>query len=781
MRMRFLYNRKPVIRTLAWISLSAVAGIALAQYLLPAAWCLPCAGALALLSIAGCFWKGGLRQRVWLIAIPMGIGLLWNVLYTAWFVNPAEALVGEERVIHGCVTAYMEDFGGYRRVTIRQTGEQAPKVKTLLYDYGHNLPDNLVPGDQIEATVKITSAFTVQGDLTDRFASDGIFMRASLREDAAVVGRSGMAVVYLPVRLCNRLLSTVKAAFPEDVLGLMEPILTGDRTALYEDSALYTDMKLSGIVHVVAISGMHVAMLCAFLCLLFGRYRTSVIGIPVLWIFAMMTGLHPSVVRAAFMQTVLLLAPLLKRDNDSITSLSTVLMLLLFANPYAMKSVGLQLTFGATAGLFLFSAKILEWFSADEARRTAKYSRLPKPVARGMEAVRRFCVTSIGATIGANVFTIPIVAWYFGYVSIYSVFTNLLVVPAITILFCGGYAVTAVSFLFPAFGRLLGGILAWAARYAIWVIHKIAALPHSAVYTTNPWIVIWLGFVYLLVFGTYIFRDKQQRFRPLVPICMGICTLCAVLFLEVFDQNREHSVNILDVGQGQCIAVFDGHTTVLVDCGGSGYGSAGDTAAAYLHGHGRDCVDALVLTHLHADHTNGIENLYNHVDIRRIFLPEHVDEEDTVLEVLLQLAEEHHTELYFIKEDTVMTVGNLTVPLYVSAGTAGSFANERGLFLLADFGDFEALITGDANTEMEQAFLVHEDLPDIELLVVGHHGSKYATCQQLLDRLQPEMAAISVGYNTYGHPTEEVLERLEAFGLALYRTDLDGTITIEAG
>ncbi|MGI6012950.1 MAG: DNA internalization-related competence protein ComEC/Rec2 [Oscillospiraceae bacterium] len=774
-------HQKPVVRTLAWVALSYAVGIFLAQYFLPTDWCLPGAVILVLLSGLGCFLKGSMRQRVWLLCIPMCVGLLWNTLYTVWFVDPSEALVGEEYTISGYVTDYVEDFGAYQCVTIRQTGEQLPKVKTRLYDYDNHLPENLTPGDTITATVKITSALTAGGELTDSFTSDGIFMRAYLRGDAAITGQSSVAVVlYFPVRVCHRLLFAVETAFPEDVFGLLAAVLTGDRTALYENSALYTDMKLSGIVHVVAVSGMHVALLCAFLFLLFGHYRTSIFGIPLIWLFAMMTGLNPSVVRAAFMQTVLLLAPLLKRDSDPITSLSASWMLLILINPYAIKSVGLQLTFAATAGLLLLSSKIFAWFTANGERCAAKASKLPKCLVKVQNTVRDFCVASISATIGATVFTVPIVAYYFGYVSVYAVLTNLLIVPAITILFCGGYVVILLTLLLPSFGALLGSVLAWVARYAIWVIHRVAALPYSAVYTTNPQIVVWIGFVYILFFVSYCLRERQNRFRPILPICMSLCTLCAVLFLEIVGDGKD-SITVLDVGQGQCIAAFTDRATVLIDCGGSGSGAAGSTAAAYLHGHGRDTVDALILTHLHVDHTNGIEMLYNSVEIERIILPSNVDDSDAMLDVLLDLAEEHHTKLYFIEEDTVLTVGALTVPLYVSNRAKGRSANERGLLLLADFGDFEALMTGDADIETEQDFLNREGLPDIELLVVGHHGSKYATCQQLLDKLQPEVAAISVGYNNYGHPTEEVLERLKALNLEVYRTDCDGTITIKVG
>lgn len=780
MQTRWRQLQMPVCRRLACAALGYAAGTATAQYLFLPGRCLPMVLVLAALAGVGCFLKGGLRQRTLLLCIPMMLGLVWSGLHFQWFVLPSETLVGEEVTISGTVTDYVEDFGTYRRITIRQTGENAPKVKTILYDYDGFLPEHLTPGDTITAAVKVTSALTVSGEWTDYFTADGIFQRAYLKGEAAVTESKDAAIRYLPVRICHRLVSAVETAFPRDVHGLVTPLLTGDRTALYADSALYTDMKLSGVVHVVAISGMHIALLCAFLVLLFGRHRAAMLGIPALWMFAAVAGLNPSVVRAAFMYTLLLLAPLLKRDADPITSLSAALMLLLVINPCAIKSVGLQLTFAATAGLLLFTPRIFAWFQADAERRAAKQSKLSGGAAKCWNRGYHFLAASISATIGANVFTVPLVAHYFGYVAVYAFLTNLLVIPVVTLLFCGGYLITLITLAVPGIGALLGRILAWAARYAVWVIHRIADLPYSAVYTTNPLIVIWLAAAYVLLLAAWCFRNREKRFRPVVPVCMIACMLCAVLLSEAVFGAGESSVNVLDVGQGQSIALFSGRTTLLVDCGGRGNGEAGETAAAYLHGHGRDTIDALILTHLHADHTNGVEALYNHLNIRRMILPESADDRDAMLEPLLKLAQAHGTEVYRISGNTTVTIGELTIPLYVS-GSTGSSANERGLLLLAKFGEFEALITGDADTEIEMEFLKRRDLPDIELLLVGHHGSKYATCQLLLDKLQPEAAAISVGYNNYGHPTEEVLERLRAFGIPIYRTDLDGTITIKAG
>jgi competence protein ComEC len=129
-----------------------------------------------------------------------------------------------------------------------------------------------------------------------------------------------------------------------------------------------------------------------------------------------------------------------------------------------------------------------------------------------------------------------------------------------------------------------------------------------------------------------------------------------------------------------------------------------------------------------------------------------------------------------ITEQQSLSFGKAELTLYPPLGQGTS--NEAGLFVLCSAGEFDALITGDADDFVERMLVKYCDLPDIELLMAGHHGSKHSTGQSLLDALRPELAVISVGYNSYGHPSEETLERLETSGAKIYRTDENGTVTI---
>ena len=181
----------------------------------------------------------------------------------------------------------------------------------------------------------------------------------------------------------------------------------------------------------------------------------------------------------------------------------------------------------------------------------------------------------------------------------------------------------------------------------------------------------------------------------------------------------------------------------------------------------------LVLTHYDKDHVSGVTGLLARMKVDTLLVPE--AEDDAGLQgAVLSAAREHGTEVRFITEEERLDFGRGTLTILPSLGDTGD--NERGLAILASSGDKDFLITGDMNSVTEAKLLESYDLPDIEGLVAGHHGSKYATSQALLEALTPETACISVGSNSYGHPTEETLLRLARQGCDIYRTDLHGTI-----
>jgi competence protein ComEC len=187
-------------------------------------------------------------------------------------------------------------------------------------------------------------------------------------------------------------------------------------------------------------------------------------------------------------------------------------------------------------------------------------------------------------------------------------------------------------------------------------------------------------------------------------------------------------------------------------------------------------LSAVVVTHYHADHTNGLYEVLRRIPVQTIYLPD-IEDEYGVRERLVSLAEEKGAQVTYVTKETADTLGDTVLTIYPPVQSGGDL-NELGLTALASAGDFDLLITGDMSGSTEKKLVETYALPDIEVLAVSHHGSRYSSNIRFLKAVTPEAAVISVGDNNYGHPSEETLQRLLAVGADIWRTDQQGTIRI---
>ena len=369
-------------------------------------------------------------------------------------------------------------------------------------------------------------------------------------------------------------------------------------------------------------------------------------------------------------------------------------------------------------------------------------------------------------------FTTPLCVWHFGSVSLIAPVTNLLILWAVSCAFAPGLILTLLGIALPGLFAPLTLPVTLLTRYVLAVVHALGALPFACISTSNPFTCGWLVFVYLILLLTVLFRYR----RPIFPVCTGVIALCAALMLTVYTSQLDPlTVTMLDVGQGQSIVLRSGRRTALIDCGGTG-DNPGDIAADYLQSQGITTLDLLILTHCHSDHANGVPELFARMKISSVVLPDIKEDETTYRTEILSLIETEGSELTLLADNRGVSFGDCMLTLYAPLGDGGS--NEEGLFVLASCDNFDLLITGDANNFTESLLVKYGHLPDIEVLAAGHHGSKHSTSELLLDAVTPETCLISVGYNTYGHPTSETLSRLTARGIDIQRTDTMGHLTV---
>jgi len=763
------------MRKLATAAIAFATAVFISHYLVPPEYYLLCAALCAMLSLSAILLKNVARTRVLLIFLAAAVGFPAGFLSYNFKTLPAREISDTEQTISARVTDYPEFYEDYAKVAVKLTGDNAPKLHAELCAYGDEL-SSLKPGDLIEADVRLKTADERYGEAFRANNANNVYLLCYLNGQLEVTGKSSFSFMYFPKALAKGLKEKAAQVFPEDTAPFMVALLTGDSTLLYKDTALYTAMSKAGILHVVAVSGMNVAFLVGFVMLLIRRKKlASLVALPIIWVFVPFAGATPSVIRAAFMQSTVLAAPSLKRENDGISSLTAVLAALLLINPGACASVSLQLSFAAMLGMILVTPKIYKrlYLRVNSAfgDKHSKGSLITKALKKALLGIS----AAFAATIGALVFTTPISVIYFGYVSLIGILVNVLIFWAVSVCFILGYISCVLGLAWLPLGGALGTLTSLLVRYIIAVVKFAAELPYGAIYTKNNLFGFWLILVYAIFILCYIFRRKKEGFRPTIPICLAVISLCCVVLATGFRAESDTgSFTAVDVGQGQSLILSCGDATAVIDCGGKGKNvNAGDKVAGLLLGSGRQKVDVLLLTHFDDDHVNGVTRLMSRVAVKKLVIPDgSYDKEER--EEILSLAQKLGTEVYITTKDTTIEADGLKIKVY------STFSQEEpSLIYLGCIGEFEALISGDAGISEEQEFIAAHDLPDAELFVAGHHGSKTSSSQELLQALKAEYAVVSCGYNNYGHPTKEALGRLNEAGMEIFRTDQLGDITFK--
>ncbi len=746
------------MRRLMWFAIGFGAACALGVYLLPVNLLLWIGIPLLVLAVGGLFipCKPAGKIAVFL-CFGLSIGLLWFHIFDSQHLALARSQDG--RKVNLTIEATDFSFDSKYGVTVdgkTQFEDRTYQVRTYLHQ-----KEAIAPGTQITGEFELR--YTAPGGINPAtyHGGNGILLLAYQEDIHEINIADEKSFSYLPAYLSQELQQLLERLFPEDVLPFAKALLLGDTTDL--DYETNNDLTISGIRHVAAVSGLHVSILFTMVYFISGRRRglTIIIGVPVLLLFAAISGFAPSIMRASMMQLLMLLALLFKKEYDPPTGLAFAVTVMLCINPLVVTSVGFQLSVASVAGIFLFSGRIGSWCQEKLYR------------SKGKKKEKRFLgklVTSASISMGAMLTTTPLTAFYFGAVSIISPITNLLCLPMVTMVFCGIIAACVLGALWMPLGVAAAWIVSWVARLILQIAHILASIPLAAVYTESIYIVAWLVLCYLLL--TVFLISKQKR-PVILTSCVAISLCLALLASWAEPLLDDYRITVLDVGQGQCVLLQSGGRTYMADCGGSYDDDAADIAAATLLSQGITQLDGLIVTHYDADHVGGAVHLLSRVPAKVLVLPEGEDEKGFEEKLLADF----QGEVIRDDRDLQITWGDSVITVFTSNYYGNS--NETSLCVLFQEEECDILITGDRGILGETILLHAADIPELDVLIVGHHGSSGSTGEALLEATKPKVALISVGAgNPYRHPSSATLQRLEAYGCQVRRTDLEGTIII---
>jgi competence protein ComEC len=547
-------------------------------------------------------------------------------------------------------------------------------------------------------------------------------------------------------------------------------VLIGDRTGLPDDTR--EALQAAGTYHVIAISGGNIAILAVaatVLLLLVGvRGRSAAaVAIVVLSAYAVIVTAGPSVWRATLMATLYFVARAVDHRGSAWQTTAVAAAVMIAAWPLDVRDAGFILTFGATLALL------------GSARMSARITVRPGAVS--------WIAASVIASMAIEVALLPVSATLFSRVTGAGLVLNLLAVPLMGVVQIAAL-VTAVCSDVAAIAGPSGWLAHIAAQALVGSAHFVTLAPWSTARVPPPGALVTL--LYYAAVAMLFFSRRTVTRGVAAVVCLGSMLVVAGIIQLPPARATEIPglrLTIFDVGQGESMLIeLPSGRRMLVDAGGAPFGGSLDIGARVLApalwARSVSSLDTMAITHGDPDHIGGAIELLDDFRPRHLLLgvpvPNHRPTQQ-VQDAAVRLGIPIERE----RTGDVATDGDLRIRvLHPSAPDweRRRVRNDDSVVLELVYGDVALLLTGDISASVEREILPRLTPATTRILKVAHHGSRTSTSQELLSAWRPQFALISVGRgNTFGHPAPEVIQRLEASGATVLRTDLHGQITLE--
>ena len=531
-----------------------------------------------------------------------------------------------------------------------------------------------------------------------------------------------------------------------------------------------------GVSHLVAVSGGHLVVVAGVIAALLEGARLSkvhkmVIGLIASGLFVLFCGAPVSALRAWCMSAIALMGEILGRRSHSLSSVSFVALCFALVDSGVTAQLGYLLSVSAVVGLCLFSSYSL--YLLDRLVPRIGYIRRFSPrFNRSLRWIESEVRATLASTLTAQAVTVPICLETFGTLSLIAPVANILITLPFTVLIALG--MLAACFVpFPALSSLALRGADGAAGFAVWVLDGLKRVPYASleIQGVGVWIelVALAAFILLIVLWPTMHAHVWRRVVP--ALCLIV--LAVMIRYRWFAPAR---LVVLDVGQGDAILVQEGPSAILIDAGPQ------ESLLAPLERLHVEHLDAVILTHLHEDHTGGLAELKGSIGVDQVYVANGVKNhmsrqlQETVQAVSGREAQELTTGANLTEQHFHL---KMVWPKQPVAGDENGDSIELLLEYQNGAAHYRGLLTGDA--EEEQLAQIEQQVGDIDVLKVGHHGSEVSINKEEAHRLSPELALDSAGEgNKYGHPAQECVDTLESAGAKFLCTKDVGSITVKA-
>lgn len=574
--------------------------------------------------------------------------------------------------------------------------------------------------------------------------------------------------------------------YPAREASVLAAMLLGDKVGL--DSEVKELYQQNGIIHILSISGLHITLLGMSIYRALRRGGCPIViaaltGGILLVLYGMLTGMGISAMRAIGMYLLRILAELLGRTYDMLTALGCTALVMLCIRPQYLNNSGFLLSFGSICGIGLLMPVLGKKSTTKIDRKIADWKRGGKCLNKLIPLLAETLWEALLPGVSITVFTLPIQLFLFYEIPLYSLWINLLVVPFVSTVMLSGLIVMWIPWLsWLAVVDIL--ILEWYER----LCHLFSRLPcHS----WNPGAPReWQIVIYYLLIAAVVFVNRVDWPEKVRHAVKGAGLLLAVAAIGIRGP-RSPGVTFLDVGQGECIVLQTEKEVYLFDCGSSSQKNVyEDILLPFLKYEGIQCLDGIFVSHPDADHISGIlellEDEEERPEVGRLILsaiPAKSRKEEFAELLDRAGAGGRNIPVSYMGAGTEWKSGSVSFRcLHPEEGAEISDSNAYSQCFLVRCGAFSMLLTGDVEGMGEEKLmqtLIQEEIHDISLLKVAHHGSAYSTPRELLVQLTPLLSVISCGAeNPYGHPHEVLLDRLRTVGSRIMTTAEYGAVSV---
>lgn len=701
------------------------------------------------------------RRSVFLFAAALPLGAL---IVTLALIKPV-VTEQEDILLTGRLVSEPVATETYTRFLLDDATADGQPLPTRVMAYLH---ESDLPPLEYGMTVSFTADTYLPADRNNPYPDNyeaymwrlGAALCASAWDaDLTILAPPSFSIAGWSIRRRLHLQSVVDSIYSEETRPLVTALLLGDRSMLPDE--LYASFKTAGLAHLLAISGLHISCLAVLLDFLLRKARcpgklTVVLVTLFLIVYASVVGFPASIRRAVLMYALSAGARLLGRPSDGLTGLSMALIILLLISPLSIADVSLILSFSSVAGLMIFTRLLTP-------RKVFRIIGWPRyPII--------WTVSALAASLSAQLGALPTVACVFGTFSTYSLIANLPALPILTLSLPAAMISVLIGLISPAVGKIAAFLVQWPLRLLMYLSGGIASLPGAIVATP-----LWPAALLLLYAGICVLCSPvsaiRRRFKQLLICLLPILAASALLIPATFPTSGLE-VLFLDAGQADASLIRAEDAYYLMDVGEN------EIISEHLADSGVRPA-GIFLSHPHADHADGLEEILELCPPSVLYLPclwNEADADDGVPELIEAAVNTGWTVQTLEAGDVLRLSDHVSARVIQPFSDMDEDANGASLCLLVSLGEGSVLFTGDLTKAAECAFF-----PDCDVLKIPHHGAKSSTSSLLLQMTTPSAAIISVGRNSYGHPSEETIARLNAAGAEVFRTDECGAISALLG